>query len=77
MTTVGHSLTGLSIAALTLPKGKSLLYYLLVGHFFVFFANMWSIPSVTMLFKQSNRTLDPNARHAAVTIGLVTSQRLN
>ena len=44
MTTVGHSLTGLSIAVLTLPKGKSLLWYLLVGHFFIFFANVPDFP---------------------------------
>jgi len=44
MTTVGHSLAGLSIAALTLPKGKSLMWYLLVGHFFVFFANVPDFP---------------------------------
>lgn len=44
MTTLGHSLTGLSIAVLTLPRGKSLLWYLLVGHFFVFFANVPDFP---------------------------------
>jgi hypothetical protein len=44
VTTVGHSLTGLSLAVLTLPKGKSLMWYLLVGHFFVFFANAPDFP---------------------------------
>ncbi len=44
MTTVGHSLAGLSIAALTLPKGRSLLWYLLVGHLFIFFANVPDFP---------------------------------
>jgi len=44
MTTVGHSLTGLSIAVLTLPRGKTLLWYLVVGHFFVFFANVPDFP---------------------------------
>lgn len=44
MTTVGHSLAGLSIAALTLPKGRSLLWYLLVGHLFVLFANLPDLP---------------------------------
>ncbi len=44
MTTVGHSLTGLSIAVLTLPRGKSLTWYLLVGHMFVFFANVPDFP---------------------------------
>lgn len=44
VTTVGHSLTGLSIAVLALPKGKSLMWYLLVGHFFIFFANVPDFP---------------------------------
>lgn len=44
VTTVGHSLTGLSIAVLTLPKGRSLMWYLLVGHFFIFFANVPDFP---------------------------------
>jgi len=44
MTTVGHSLTGLSIAVLTLPRGRSLLWYLVIGHFFVFFANVPDFP---------------------------------
>ena len=44
MTTVGHSLAGLSIAVLTLPRGRSLLWYLLVGHFFIFFANVADFP---------------------------------
>ena len=44
MTTIGHSVTGLSIAVLILPKGRSLIWYLLVGHFFVFFANIPDFP---------------------------------
>lgn len=44
MTTVGHSLTGLSIAVLTLPRGRSLVWYLLVGHLYVFFANLPDFP---------------------------------
>ena len=44
MTTVGHSLTGISIAVLSLPRGKSLLWYLVVGHFYVFFANAPDFP---------------------------------
>ena len=44
MTTIGHSVTGLSIAVLVLPTGRSLLWYLLVGHFFVFFANVPDFP---------------------------------
>ncbi len=44
MTTVGHSLTGLSIAVLTLPRGRSLVWYLLVGQLYVFFANLPDFP---------------------------------
>ena len=44
MTTVGHSLVGLSIAALTLPKGRSLTWYLLVVHLFILFANLPDLP---------------------------------
>lgn len=44
MTTVGHSLAGLSIAALALPKGRSLAWYFLVGHLFIFFANIPDFP---------------------------------
>ena len=44
MTTVGHSLTGISIAVLSLPRGKSLLWYLIVGHMYVFFANVPDFP---------------------------------
>lgn len=44
MTTVGHSLSGVSIAVLTLPRGKSLLWYLFFGHMFVFFANLPDLP---------------------------------
>lgn len=44
MTTVGHSLAGLSMAVLALPKGRSLPWYLLVGHLFVLFANLPDFP---------------------------------
>ena len=44
MTTVGHSLTGISLAVLTLPGGRSRLWYLLVGHFYVMFANLPDFP---------------------------------
>ena len=44
MTTIGHSLSGISIAVLTLPRGRSLLWYLVVGHMFVFFANLPDFP---------------------------------
>lgn len=44
VTTVGHSLAGLSIAALALPRGRSLLWYIVFGHFFVFFANLPDFP---------------------------------
>jgi membrane-bound metal-dependent hydrolase YbcI (DUF457 family) len=44
VTTVGHSLTGLSIAVLTLPRGKSLGWYLLVGQFYLFFTNLPDFP---------------------------------
>jgi len=44
VTTVAHSLTGLSIAVLALPKGHSLIWYLLVGQFFIFFANLPDFP---------------------------------
>jgi hypothetical protein len=44
MTTVGHSLAGLSIAALALPRGHSITWYLLVGHVFVLFANIPDLP---------------------------------
>ena len=44
MTIVGHSLTGLSLAAIALPRGKSLLWYLVIGHFFILFANMPDLP---------------------------------
>lgn len=44
MTTVGHSLSGLSIAVLTLPRGRSLLWYVVAGHLFVFFANIPDYP---------------------------------
>ena len=44
MTTVGHSLAGLSLAVLTLPRGMSLIWYLLIGHLFVFFANVPDFP---------------------------------
>lgn len=44
MTTIGHSLTGVSIAVLTLPRGRSFLWYLVAGHLFVFFANIPDYP---------------------------------
>ena len=44
MTTVGHSLAGLSIAVLTLPTGRSLLWYVAVGHLFILFANLPDLP---------------------------------
>ena len=44
VTTVGHSLAGLSIAVLTLPRGRSIAWYLIFGHFFVFFANVPDFP---------------------------------
>lgn len=44
MTTIGHSLTGISIAVLTVPRGRSLLWYLVVGHLFIFFANLPDFP---------------------------------
>jgi membrane-bound metal-dependent hydrolase YbcI (DUF457 family) len=44
MTTIGHSLSGVSIAILTLPRGRSLLWYLVAGHLFVFFANIPDYP---------------------------------
>jgi hypothetical protein len=44
MTTVGHSLTGLSIAALALPAGRSLTWYFLIGHLFILFANIPDLP---------------------------------
>ena len=45
MTTVGHSLAGLSIAVIALPKGRPLLWYLLVGHLFILFANLPDLPA--------------------------------
>lgn len=44
MTTIGHSLTGVSIAVLALPRGRSLLWYLVAGHLFVFAANIPDFP---------------------------------
>lgn len=44
MTTVGHSLAGISIAVLTLPRGRSVFWYLVVGHMYVFFANLPDFP---------------------------------
>ena len=44
MTTIGHSLSGISIAVLTLPRGRSLLWYVVAGHLFVFFANIPDYP---------------------------------
>ena len=44
MTTVGHSLTGLSIAMLTLPRGQSRRWYITAAAIFVFFANVADFP---------------------------------
>jgi membrane-bound metal-dependent hydrolase YbcI (DUF457 family) len=44
VTTVGHSLTGLSIATLVLPRGRSIAWYLIVGQFCIFFANLPDFP---------------------------------
>lgn len=44
MTTVGHSLTGLSLAVLTLPQERSLRWYVLASLCFVFFANLSDFP---------------------------------
>ncbi len=44
MTTIGHSLTGLSLAVLTLPHGQSRRWYLLTTVLFVVFANLSDFP---------------------------------
>ena len=44
MTTVGHSLTGIAIAALTLPQAQSRRWYFFIGAGFVFFANLPDYP---------------------------------
>ena len=44
MTTIGHSLTGLSIAALTLPPGRSRSWYVLASICFVAVANAPDFP---------------------------------
>lgn len=44
VTTVGHSLTGLSLAVLTLPRGHSRPWYVLTGLLFVFFSNVPDFP---------------------------------
>ena len=44
MTTIGHSLTGLSIALLTLPRGQSLRWYAIASIVFVAFANLSDFP---------------------------------
>jgi membrane-bound metal-dependent hydrolase YbcI (DUF457 family) len=44
VTTVGHSLTGLSLAVLTLPPKQSRRWYVLTGLCFIFFANIPDIP---------------------------------
>ncbi len=44
MTTIGHSLTGLSLAALTLPPGQSRRWYVLTTVVFVAFANVADFP---------------------------------
>ncbi len=44
MTTVGHSLTGIAIAALTLPQAQTRRWYFFIGAGFVFFANLPDYP---------------------------------
>ena len=44
VTTVGHSLTGLSLAALTLPPGQSRRWYVLTTAIFVALANFADFP---------------------------------
>ena len=44
VTTVGHSLTGIAIAALTLPQAQSRRWYFFIGAGFVFFANLPDYP---------------------------------
>ncbi len=44
MTTVGHSLTGMAIAALTLPQAQSRRWYIFIVAGFVFFANLPDYP---------------------------------
>ncbi len=44
MTTVGHSLTGLSLAVLTLPPGQSRRWYVLTAICFVVLANVADFP---------------------------------
>jgi len=44
VTTVGHSLTGLSFAVLTLPRGQSRRWYLLMAVLFVVIANVSDFP---------------------------------
>lgn len=44
MTTVGHSLTGISLAVLTLPRGHSRRWYVLAALTFGFFANLPDFP---------------------------------
>lgn len=44
MTTVGHTLTGLSIAVLSLPPGRSYRWYALTGACFIAFANVPDFP---------------------------------
>ena len=44
MTTIGHSLTGLSLAVLTLPPGQSRRWYILATIIFVVIANVADFP---------------------------------
>jgi membrane-bound metal-dependent hydrolase YbcI (DUF457 family) len=44
VTTVGHTLAGLSIAVLTLPRKQMYRWYVLTGLCFVFFANVPDLP---------------------------------
>lgn len=44
MTTVGHALTGLTVAVVVMPPGRSWLWYLWAGHWFIGFANLPDFP---------------------------------
>jgi membrane-bound metal-dependent hydrolase YbcI (DUF457 family) len=44
VTTVGHSLIGIAIAALTLPQAQTRRWYFFIGAGFVFFANLPDYP---------------------------------
>lgn len=44
MTTIGHTMTGLSLAVLTVPRGVSLRQAALIGGAYAFFANLPDFP---------------------------------